>query len=71
MTNTKKLKVGEFYNFCNFDAEVLAFGQVLAISEFGVKVRGYGETPTRWLSFKSIAAAYAPDLSQLMNVYGK
>lgn len=71
MTNTTEILKGEYYTIFTHSSDVAIFGRVLAVSAHGVKVQGYGSTPSRWVTFRSISSAHRANISRLMNVHGK
>lgn len=70
MTNSEFV-VGGYYTIYTVTGRDAIFGEVLAVTETAVKVRGYSKVPSRWVSISSISSAHQANVSRLMNVYGK
>jgi hypothetical protein len=71
MTNTTEFAKGDYYTLYTHASDAAIFGEILAVSEHGVYVRGYSKVPSRWVSFRSIASAHRANVHHLMNVRGK
>lgn len=71
MTNTTEFIKGEYYTIHTHSSSDAIFGEVLAVSKYGVRVRGYSNVPSRWVSFSSISSARKVNISRLMNVWDK
>ena len=70
MTNTTEFVKGDYYTLHTYGSSVGIFGEILAVSEHGVRVRGYSNVPSRWVSFRSIESAHRANVHRLMNVRG-